>query len=37
MAKVRIWTVESDYDAEALKSLVKRLGTAADFYAQFSR
>ena len=27
MASIRIWTVESDYDAEALKSLADRLTT----------
>lgn len=31
MANVRIWTMESDYDAEALKSLVKRLATNLKF------
>ncbi len=31
MANVRIWTVESDYDAEALKSLVKKLTTNLKF------
>ena len=31
MARVRIWTVESDYDAEALKSLVDSLATNLKF------
>ena len=31
MANVRIWTVESDYDAEALKSLVQKLTTNLKF------
>lgn len=31
MANVRIWTVESDYDTEALKSLVQRLVTNLKF------
>lgn len=31
MANVRIWSVESDYDAESLKSLVKRLVTNLKF------
>ena len=31
MANVRIWTVESDYDTEALTSLVKRLATDLKF------
>lgn len=31
MANVRIWSVESDYDAEALKSLVKKLAINLKF------
>ena len=31
MARVRIWTVESDYDAESLKSLVNSLAANLQF------